>query len=287
VIKKKLILLMWIAVGILTVVLLGAAMQKKNEYKCKDIKIEIVGSVQHMFVDEKDILQTVNSIGLVTGNSISNINLRNIELLLEKNAWIKNAEVYFNNNNELIINIEEKEPVARIFTLQESSFYVDTLANQLPISDKYSARVPVFTAFPTDHQQLSMADSLLMVDVIKLAKFIQADSFWNAQIAQVNILPNATFEIIPVLGNQIISLGNADELDKKFKRLLAFYKYAWLQNGINKYERLNVEFNNQVVAIKKGVSVFSDTTKAKQIIITVDSVKAETINSPKAVFKKN
>ncbi|HMZ46099.1 MAG TPA: hypothetical protein PLU36_04795 [Chitinophagaceae bacterium] len=286
-IKKKLILLMWIAVGILTVVLLGAAMQKKNEYKCKDIKIEIVGSVQHMFVDEKDILQTVNSIGLVTGNSISNINLRNIELLLEKNAWIKNAEVYFNNNNELIINIEEKEPVARIFTLQESSFYVDTLANQLPISDKYSARVPVFTAFPTDHQQLSMADSLLMVDVIKLAKFIQADSFWNAQIAQVNILPNATFEIIPVLGNQIISLGNADELDKKFKRLLAFYKYAWLQNGINKYERLNVEFNNQVVAIKKGVSVFSDTTKAKQIIITVDSVKAETINSPKAVFKKN
>ncbi|HNF28641.1 MAG TPA: hypothetical protein PLY81_00005, partial [Chitinophagaceae bacterium] len=202
-------------------------------------------------------------------------------------AWIKNAEVYFNNNNELIINIEEKEPVARIFTLQESSFYVDTLANQLPISDKYSARVPVFTAFPTDHQQLSMADSLLMVDVIKLAKFIQADSFWNAQIAQVNILPNATFEIIPVLGNQIISLGNADELDKKFKRLLAFYKYAWLQNGINKYERLNVEFNNQVVAIKKGVSVFSDTTKAKQIIITVDSVKAETINSPKAVFKKN
>ncbi|HNF29348.1 MAG TPA: hypothetical protein PLY81_03630, partial [Chitinophagaceae bacterium] len=77
-IKKKLILLMWIAVGILTVVLLGAAMQKKNEYKCKDIKIEIVGSVQHMFVDEKDILQTVNSIGLVTGNSISNINISKV-----------------------------------------------------------------------------------------------------------------------------------------------------------------------------------------------------------------
>lgn len=284
-IKKKIISFLWIVAGILTVILLGAAMQKKNDQKCSHIKIEIVGSVEHLFVSETDILQLINANGVVNGKAIKDIDIKSIETLIEKNAWIKNAEVFINNNKELVVTIEEKEPIARVFTLQENSFYIDSSANQLPLSNSYSARVPVFTAFPTDKTKLAYADSLLMSDVVKIATFILADSFWNAQIAQVNILPNATFEIIPVIGNQIISIGNANNLDKKFNKLYSFYSNVWLQSGLNKYEKLSVEFDNQIVAVKKGSTIKTDTTKVKQLINVPDTARIKTNDKPKAILK--
>lgn len=284
-IKKKIISFLWIVAGILTVILLGAAMQKKNDQKCSHIKIEIVGSVEHLFVNETDILQLINANGVVNGKAIKDIDIKSIETLIEKNAWIKNAEVFINNNKELVVTIEEKEPIARVLTLQENSFYIDSSANQLPLSNSYSARVPVFTAFPTDKTKLAYADSLLMSDVVKIATFILADSFWNAQIAQVNILPNATFEIIPVIGNQIISIGNANNLDKKFNKLYSFYSNVWLQSGLNKYEKLSVEFDNQIVAVKKGSTIKTDTTKVKQLINVPDTARIKTNDKPKAILK--
>jgi len=290
--KRKLIQVLWIAAGVATLVLLGAAMQKKNRNTCVDVKIEIVGSVEHMFVNENDILDIINSNGAIKGKEMQAVDLRKLEDLLERNAWVKNAEIFFNNKRELILTIEEREPIARIFTVQESSFYIDTAANLLPLSDKYSARVPVFTGFSADKKPFTYADSLLMNDIVKVAKFIQADSFWNAQIAQVNILPNATFELIPVIGNEVIAIGKADELDKKFNRLFSFYNYAWLQNGINKYQKLDVEYDNQVVAIKRGVNLTADTTKAVQLmnntnVELIDTVKNKKSIEPKAVLKKN
>jgi cell division protein FtsQ len=78
------------------------------------------------------------------------------------------------------------------------------------------------------------------------------DSFWNAQVSQVNITPNKTFEIIPVLGNQVIKLGNADSLQSKFDRLTAFYRQVWSKGSFEKYESISVEFSGQIVAVKRG-----------------------------------
>ncbi|MBX2931021.1 MAG: hypothetical protein KF781_03615 [Chitinophagaceae bacterium] len=290
--KKRLIQTLWIAAGVATVVLLGAAMQQKNKNKCTNIKVEISGVEEHVFIDEKDILNIINTYGNVIGKEISAIDLRNVESLLDKNLWVKNAELFFNNQKELIVNIKEREPIARIFTLQEGSFYIDTAANILPLSEKLTARVPVFTGFPTNKVQ-TYADSLLMKDVIKVGAFIHTDSFWSAQVAQVNILPNATFEVIPVMGNHVVLIGSADDIEKKFNRLFTFYKSAWLQNGFNKYERLNVEYNNQVVAIKKGASANIVTAPKEQTTSITTSVKPVTTTpvvtenkTAKAVLKK-
>lgn len=284
--KKRLIQALWIAAGVATIVLLGAAMQQKNKSKCTNIKIEISDVEQHVFLDEKDVLSVVNTYGNVAGKEVSTVDLRKLESLLEQNPWVKNAELFFNNQKELIVNIQEREPIARIFTVQGSSFYIDTAAHNLPLSEKLTARVPVFTNFPTDSVK-TYADSLLMKDVIKIGNFIHADSFWSAQIAQINILPNATFELIPVIGNHIVTFGNADDIEKKFSRLFTFYKSAWLQNGFNKYEKLNVEFNNQIVATKRGASttVISNVVDNQKVTNTTDTTTI-TIDEkiPKAVL---
>jgi len=265
--KKILILTLWLLAGAGTIVLLGAAMVRKNQKKCMDLRIEITGAEKHMFIDEKDVSDILNQGGAVTGRPISALNLRAMESLVEKNPWVRNAEMFLDNQQVLQVRIEERQPVARVFTVAGQSFYLDSAALRLPLSDKLSARVPMFTGFPSDKAILSKPDSALLRDVVKLGQYVLADSFWMAQTAQLAITPQAHFELVPVLGDQLVSLGDAEDLDGKFKRLYTFYKKAWLQNGINTYEKLDVQYSNQVVAIRRGTAkALADSARAKEIM---------------------
>jgi len=265
--KKQAIQVLWIIAGIAVVVLLGAAMQQKSHKVCEDVKIEITGAEEHMFIDENDVMEILNSSTSVKGKDIASVNLRTMEEQLEKNAWVKNAELFFDNNRVLMVSIEERQPIARVFTVQGNSFYLDTAGIRLPLSDKLSARVPVFTNFPSDKHVMAQSDSFLLKDVVKLGTFIIADSFWMAQTAQLDITPQGNFEMVPVIGDHTVALGKADDLENKFNRLFTFYKQAWLQNGINKYEKLDVQYDNQIVAIKRGTTqAIIDSAKARQAV---------------------
>jgi cell division protein FtsQ len=170
------------------------------------------------------------------------------------------------------VRISERQPIARIFTVQGESFYLDNNGLRLPLREKLSARVPVFTSFPSDKKKLSEPDSLLLSDLVSVGKFIVADSFWMSQVAQVDISPQGDFEIIPTIGDHTVSIGNADSLQSKFNRLYSFYKNAWLQNGINVYEKIDVQYNNQVVAIRKGsAKAIADSIKASQAMKNINS----------------
>jgi len=272
--KKRIVQTIWILFGIGATVLFGAAIAKKSQKTCKAIQIEIVGAEQHMFLDEQDILAMINANGQVINKATTKTNLRNLEQLLEANSWIDHAELYFDNNQLLQVHIQERQPVARVFPIGGGSFYVDSMGMRLPLSDKISAKVPVFTNFPSDKPVLAHPDSLLLHGVVDLAKQILLDSFWMAQIQQVNIDPHSQFELIPLVGNHLVLLGAAENLPAKFKRLNAFYEQALVQQGINTYEKLDIRFSNQVVAIKRGTEkAIIDSALAKQRLLDL-SVKA-------------
>jgi cell division protein FtsQ len=289
--KKRLIQTVWILIGMGTMVLFGAAMVKKSQKNCAGVQIEISGATQHMFMDEKEILEILNLSGKLKGNTIGKINLRMLERVLEKNSWIQNAEMYFDNNQLLQVKVVERQPIARVFVPGGKSFYVDSAALRLPLSDKLSARVPVFTNFPSSKAILAKPDSSLLEGIVKLASFIQADSFWMAQIAQVNINPHNKFEVVPLIGDQLIVVGDADQLDKKFNRLKAFYQQALLQQGINTYERLDLRFENQVVAVRRGTEKAQiDSAEAKnklmELVAKTAPLPLPVVDSSKTINKK-
>ncbi|RFM26201.1 cell division protein FtsQ/DivIB [Deminuibacter soli] len=261
--KKRIQFIAWCTLGAGILVLLVMAMRKKDEAQCTDIKIEIEGAQDHVFVDEKDVLDVLKRNGAAVKAPLAGIPLRRLETILEKDAWIKEANLFFDNNHVLQVKIEEREPLARVFTKQGNSFYIDSSGKRLPLSDKLSARVPVFTSFPSERVHLSGPDSAVLQDVRHIADFIARDSFWVEQVSQIDITSQHTYEMTPVLGNQVIMLGDASDLEGKFGRLLSFYKQVWTKTGFEKYEKIDVQYSGQVVAVKKGT--------AKQVI---DSARA-------------
>ncbi|MFP5043080.1 cell division protein FtsQ/DivIB [Parasediminibacterium sp. JCM 36343] len=262
--KKKITQIGWLLFAAGTIVLFAFAMEKKNNKACTDVKVEITGADEHLFIDEKDVLQLISGHAYIDNRTVSSIDLRNIETELEKTPWVKNAELFFDNKQILQVRIEERQPVARVFTVQGNSFYVDSGGMKLPLSEKLSARVPMFTNFPSDKNIMAASDSDLLKGVVDIGKYITADSFWRAQVEQVNITPQATFEIVPTIGNQIVVFGTATDVESKFNKLYTFYKKAWVQNGINTYEKLDIQYKDQVVAVRAGTAITqSDSAKAK------------------------
>ena len=252
--KPRIIASLWWLFGLATAAVLAAGVRQKKASLCSAIKVEIQGNEGHVFIDENEIKDRLKLNGASVGAPLTAINLRTLETIVRNGVWIKNAELYFDNNNVLQILIKEREPVARIFTVSGSSWYIDSAGCRLPLSKDYTAHVPVFTSFTSDKNTLSKPDSLLLVDVKNIASFIANDSFWNAQVSQVNISSQKTFDLIPVVGNQVINLGDADSLSSKFSRLLAFYKQVWAKTGFEKYEKISVAFSGQVVATRRNAA---------------------------------
>jgi cell division protein FtsQ len=257
-IKKIGFAILWLVVGVSTAVLLAAAIRKKDSSHCKRIDIKITGIENSLFgdekfVDEKDILNTIKNVcnANPVGKSIGSFDLKKIEIELEKSKWVKNAELFFDNNDVLKVKVQEREPVARIFTTGNTSFYIDSAIHILPLSDRFSARLPVFTGFPSDKIVLSPADSNLLKDIKDISIAIQKDSFRMAMIEQVDITPQYNFEMVPKIGNQVIVFGKAADAEEKFNKLELFYKNVMVKAGWSKYSVINVQFNNQVVAKRK------------------------------------
>jgi cell division protein FtsQ len=278
-VKTKIKTISWSLLGLCCVVLLVAAMKAKDSKGCSRIEINIDGSTRHMFVNQADIMYVLNKNNIHAGEILSDIDLKKTEDQLRDNLWINEAELFFDNSQVLHVKIIEREPVARVFTISGNSFYMDSTGLRLPVNENATARLIVFTSFPSDKKILSKPDSLVLNDIKTITQYISAHSFLNAQTEQVNITQQRTYEIIPVVGNQVIRIGNADSLDEKFMKLIAFYKQVISKVGFEKYSVIDVQYHGQVVAVRKGENyTASDTAKAMQQMATADTRLNKALN---------
>jgi len=252
-IRKILFVMLWVCIGGGLLTLLIAAISKKNREDCTDYTITIKNSAENLFIDANDIRKLLKSgAGFeIKGKKISEINLKKLEQLLRNNVWIRKAEMWFDNRNVLHVEVYEREPIARIFTTAGNTFYIDSTEKKLPLSDRLSARVPVFTGF-IDRKVYSAKDSLLLTDVKNIATYIKNDPFWMSQVSQISITPERNFELSPVIGDHLIKLGNGKDIEKKFNRLMTFYKQVLAQKGFDSYTTIDVQYAGQVVGTRRG-----------------------------------
>ena len=284
--------LLWMAVMSGFVVLLVAAVQDKDASRCKGIIVKLIGDESNFFIEEKDIKaliandRALNPVGM----PISNINIANLEKIVSHDPWVKSAQIFLDNQRKLNIKVTQREPVARVFTISGSSFYFDKDGDRIPVSSRYAARVPVFTDFPTDAVNLQKADSALAAEVIEMGNYIMSDPFWLAQVDQVQITPQREFELTPKLGDHVIAFGNGTDIDKKFNKLLAFYKEGLSKVGWNNYSRINVAYENEVVCTRRNGAEQPKTLTAAdsaQIAGTHDStVHVQPVKQPETTKAK-
>lgn len=265
-ILKAMMLVFWIMLSVGALTLLVAAIETRNAKPCSNLDIKISGAKDALYVDQKDVKQILSVVcGNIIGKPLKDFDLKRMEDSLESSPWISNAELFFDNNRVLHVTVSEREPIARLFTATGNSFYIDSTLFRLPLNNKFTPRLPVFTGFPSDRKHYKGKDSALLSQVRDISMFLLRDPFWMAQIDQVDIDGQRQFNMVPKVGKHLIQFGDGQQVDMKFEKLYIFYRDVMSKTGWSRYSSVNLAFSNQVVATRKDMqAVRADTLLARQ-----------------------
>ncbi len=256
-IKQILTIILWISIGAGITMLLISAVAKEQKNLCKDVVVEFEDRLPFKMLDEDEIIYTLWPAAKNTypvGKPLVSIDLFALEKQLEKNPWISNADLYIDQSKNLHLRVEQRKPVARLFTPEGSSFYIDDQYALLPVKLADAVSLPVFTNFTLHAGGADAADTLMMKRIVSLSSFIKADAFWMAQVEQVNINPDKTFEVITQMGDQFIQLGLRNDWSKLFSKLKTLYERISAEGNWSKYAQIDLQYKDQAVCIKRGTN---------------------------------
>jgi cell division protein FtsQ len=259
----------WCLLGIVLMVVLVASMKANNKMLCKKVIVEIKSGREHLFLNTNDIRNYVNAVEIENKKQVAEIDIKNIEMRLEKNAWIDNVEIYFDGQNNLNIEVYERQPLCRVYKANGGSFYLDEKMNILPLHNFFAANVPVFTGLIGD--ELTKKDSITLQCITKLAKFVKGNSFWMSQIQQIVVDEHQEFEAIPTIGRHNIIIGDTSNLESKFDKLLVFYNKVLSKVGFEKYRTINIQFKNQIVVSDSAAKSIDTAVASTSIMNLIDN----------------
>ena len=198
-------------------------------------KIKI--SAETLYTDQNKILDDVKQI-VLTGNHQE---ISSLENELEKMSHIESAEIYFSVNGEVSLSYYEFEPVVRVFSSENQSYYLDPNCKIIPLSEKYTGDLILFTG----HTE-NIKDHL----ILNLAKKINSNKFLSNQVSEVFINESSEAFFIPVIGSHKIKLGGFNNLEFKIKKMMTFYDKIIPKHGWEKYSEINLEYQNQIICLK-------------------------------------
>ena len=247
-IRRPLRIALGVLLSALFIALLGAASYHQEQQPLKGFDIKIVNKETKRILTKGDIERWAftNPAEHIKGKSKKELSLKQIEEKVALNPWIANANAYIDNQHQLQILITERDPIARIFDADGNSFYMDSTLTRMPLIRGGYFNTPVFTDV-----SLTKADSqntILKSKIAFMANLIGKDSFWNAQIEQIQVNKDQTFVLIPLMGHQKIFFGDTSRAKDKLGNLFAFYKHVVPKIGWNSYNSFDIRYKGQIVA---------------------------------------
>jgi cell division protein FtsQ len=120
----------------------------------------------------------------------------------------------------------------------------------MSVSENYTSRVVLVSGLFV--KQLLESEDLNRTEegtkLLTMIKFIKENDFWHAQVAQLDIDVTGEITLYPQVTGQLVDFGKPDDIEVKFKKLMIFYKEILPTRGWNRYERVNVAYEGQIIA---------------------------------------
>jgi cell division protein FtsQ len=225
----------------IVIFLVGFTHEKNKVKKVYDIAIEFEEG-NTLFMN----YEMVNKLLIQNGKTVKNqqksvIDLHKLEANIISHPMVESASVFLTVDGLLKTKIKQRTPIARVIN-NNNSYYIDTQAKTMPLSINHSARVLLISGNITE------ADNEA---IHKLVTKILNDEFLKKQIIGVEKMQLNEFVLRSRIGDQKIQLGEIANLEAKFRNLKSFYSKTMLDQTIENYATINLEYNNQVVCTKK------------------------------------
>jgi cell division protein FtsQ len=239
--------------GVLVVLfgLIAFAERMKGDVAVRTIEIKLENIHENHFLDESDIADLMDLDATnIKGAKLDKLNFKAIEKKIKQDAFVKDAELYSDLKGNITVKATLRRPIARIMRNDGPDGYIAEDGTIMPVSDKFSTRVILLSgAFVKQLlRQQNMTETEEGKQLMSMLEIISKDNFLKAQITELDIDAKGRITFIPQVGDERIEFGTADNVETKFSKLMIFYKEIIPRVGWNKYQRVNLEYDGQIVA---------------------------------------
>jgi len=237
--KKMLIYIKFVGLVGLIVFLFAFTTNRNQNRKINGVEIEFIEE-QNPYINELTVnkLLIQNQVGVTdVGKEI--LVLNNVEKGLDAHKMIEDSDVYLTVSGQLKARIKQRTPIARVNAVVP--FYVDITGDTMPLSDNYSAHVPL----------VSNVSEREVSEVFPLLKKIQEDEFLKKHVVSIYQNHSGDYELGLRVYTFKIVIGKIEQLENKVKNFKAFYQKALKDKSLNKYKKVSLQYSNQVVCTIK------------------------------------
>ncbi|MFY7672081.1 cell division protein FtsQ/DivIB [Tenacibaculum sp. MEBiC06402] len=209
-----------------------------------------VHSVEVKFEEGKNSFlthETVNKLLIQSQVTVKNqpkriIDLHHLEEQVLANPYVDEAKVFITPGGLIKTHISQKEPIARVIS-GEQVYYIDDNGFKIPLSENFSARVPLVMGNDVSSH---------IEDITGLILFISQDDFLKKEVTGITRLNSNEYVLDVRSGDYKIHFGEYEDVNLKFKKLKAFYNKSLKDKTISKYKIINIKYHNQVVCTKQN-----------------------------------
>ncbi|MDW8274608.1 MAG: hypothetical protein RMJ53_10305 [Chitinophagales bacterium] len=241
-----------------------AAIRQYHNAPLQKVVVKIDHHKGFRFVEEKDILARI---AFVLGDSslkckTAEIPLLKIEQDLDAHPFIRKAQVYIDQQQNIVIEVTQERPVLRIINHDGTNCFLTDINTLIPVSNSCPVRLPVVLGQVIT--QSPERDSAVQYSLFEFINILSRDTFLKAFVDQIWVDENGEVSLIPLCGNHEVKLGLLqDNIQEKLKRLKIFYKDVLPAKGWETYKEINLRYRGQLVCVKNELQADSSFLKPK------------------------
>ncbi|MDX2196133.1 MAG: hypothetical protein NW207_06925 [Cytophagales bacterium] len=226
--------------------------KKQSEKVCQSLTINIENELNNYFVEDTDIQALITTQGHdnIVGEPQKYIILKKLEQKVTSNQLIDKAIISKTLRGNVIARVVQCKPILRISTPNGDGRYLSDKGKILPLSSRYTARLPIFTG-PYLHKLTAKnmwATDTLCAPYMNFLKYAMQDDMLNKMITMCYIDTHGEITIYPQIGKQTILFGKPDaNTYLKLMMMKTFYEKIVPVKGWNTFSRVTLKFNKQII----------------------------------------
>jgi len=220
-----------------------AADRAADAVPCLALDIEVDQMEGMFFVDAPTLHALVTERFNLLNTPISSLPLTALHQTISEQNGVASCKVEPTLGGALKVQVTQQRPLARVW-LPDTVLYLDEQGGTLALSHRYTADVPVLHAPNIETAKRTLP----------LLKKMDSTPFWDQLIDQIEIADNGAVSLRPRIGDVIVELGGASQLESdlnsRLDRLLTFYTTLIERGDLRQYRKISLQYDGQLVASK-------------------------------------
>lgn len=236
-------------ISILTIVLLVVLVVAANIWRrqsiVRDVRVDIDYCGADTLVTSMQVAELVKKeLPSLTSQMLRDVDLKRVEKAAAKSPYLRDCEAGTSIGGSVVVFASQRRPIVRVCA-KDKEYYLDDKGYRVPVSHIGSCDVIVASGnIPYKGKGLK--------EVWTLASFFDQHPDVAPLFDQIYRDGIGDLFVTPKLGNHVVQVGSADNLEEKFYNLKALYTRGLPQAGWETYKQVSVKYRGQVVCTKRN-----------------------------------